>query len=230
MGTGNLRVSHGDRQFEGETFAWRLGARAVAGAGDPEEEWGCSPAARPPAPTAHKKTCAMQRPENSPSEEGGLAAMHPVQEGMIEVFTGVVRILGLPPSVGGIYGLFFTSPEPLSLDDVVGRLRISKGSASQGLRLLRTLGALRPSNHHEGRREFFEPDTELKKLVSGFIGSQVLPELERTRASSDHLHALLDEAGDDDDLVPFLRERLRKLDSWQGRGRQVLKLLHRFLD
>jgi DNA-binding transcriptional regulator GbsR (MarR family) len=155
--------------------------------------------------------------------------LHPVQEGIIEVFTGMVRMLGLPPSVGAIYGVYFTSPRPLSLDDVVERLRISKGSASQGLQLLRTLGAVRSSEHHEGRREYFEPDTHLKRLVGGFIKSQVLPELERTRATTDHLRTILDEE-EGGEMADFLRDRLDRLDSWQGRSRQILRVLHRFLD
>jgi hypothetical protein len=54
----------------------------------------------------------------------------------------VVQIFGVPKSVGQIYGLLYASPEPLSFSDIVVRLGISKGSASQGLRLLRSLGAI----------------------------------------------------------------------------------------
>jgi DNA-binding transcriptional ArsR family regulator len=61
----------------------------------------------------------------------------------IELFAEVVYALGLPKSVGQIYGLLYASPAPLSFSDIVERLDISKGSASQGLQLLRTLGAIK---------------------------------------------------------------------------------------
>ena len=58
-------------------------------------------------------------------------------------FSEVVQVFGVPKSVGQIYGLLYASPEPLSFSDIVERLDISKGSASQGLQLLRSLGAIK---------------------------------------------------------------------------------------
>ena len=52
-------------------------------------------------------------------------------------------MLGLPKSIGEIYGLLYVTQEALSLDDLVSRLGISKGSTSQGLKMLRKLGAVR---------------------------------------------------------------------------------------
>ncbi len=64
------------------------------------------------------------------------------QSECIELFAEVVYALGLPRSIGQIYGLLYASPAPLSFSDIVERLEISKGSASQGLQLLRSLGAI----------------------------------------------------------------------------------------
>ncbi len=151
-----------------------------------------------------------------------------VESGVVELFSGMVRMIGLPPSIGAIYGLLFISREPLCLDDLVEKLDISKGSASQGLGVLRDFGALRPAPN-SGRREYFVADQELKKLVGGFLRSEVIPQLDRGATTVD---ALLQTAGDNpsEEQRAFLRERLSKLGGWQRRGRQVLGLLHRFLD
>ena len=61
-------------------------------------------------------------------------------------FSEAVQVFGVPKSVGQIYGLLYASPEPLSFSDIVERLDISKGSASQGLQLLRSLGAINVAN------------------------------------------------------------------------------------
>ena len=58
-------------------------------------------------------------------------------------FAEVIQIFGVPKSVGQIYGLLYASPVPLSFSDIVERLGISKGSASQGLQFLRSLGAIK---------------------------------------------------------------------------------------
>ena len=60
-----------------------------------------------------------------------------------ELFAEVVHALGFPRSIGQIYGLLYASPDPLSFSDIVKQLEISKGSASQGLHLLRSLGAIK---------------------------------------------------------------------------------------
>ena len=66
-----------------------------------------------------------------------------IDERIISFFQDGAKILGLPKSVGEIYGLLFASPKPLTMLDLIDQLGISKGSASQGLRMLRALGAVR---------------------------------------------------------------------------------------
>ena len=61
----------------------------------------------------------------------------------IDMFINFLRIIGLQKSIGEIYGLLFVSAKPLSMDDIMNRLDISLGAASQGLKLLRGLGAVK---------------------------------------------------------------------------------------
>jgi len=67
----------------------------------------------------------------------------PVEVEVIQLFVQFSRTVGQPRSIAEIYGLLFVSHQPLTLDDLVERLRLSKGSASQGLKYLRELGAVR---------------------------------------------------------------------------------------
>jgi hypothetical protein len=66
----------------------------------------------------------------------------PFETECVAFFSDVVQVFGVPKSIGQIYGLLYASPTPLSFSDIVERLDISKGSASQGLQLLRSLGAV----------------------------------------------------------------------------------------
>ena len=154
--------------------------------------------------------------------------LDPVESEVVDIFSGMVRMLGLPPSVGAIYGLLFITREPVCLDDFVARLGISKGSASQGLAFLRRLGALRPAVV-SARREYFTADLELKKLVGAYLRSEVIPQIDYGMAAVNSLKAKVD-ANPGDERAGFLRERLAKLGTWQKRGGQVLGLVHRFLD
>lgn len=155
-----------------------------------------------------------------------VSSLSDIEQRVIEVFVDGVRVLGLPPSIGEIYGLLFMSPDPLSLDDLVSRLAISKGSASQGLRTLKELGAVREASSNGVRRVFYEADVELKRLVGGFIREQVRPHLESGQLK---VGRLIEAVGEQEDpaLRDFYDERVAKLEGWMRRSRMVLPVLQK---
>lgn len=164
----------------------------------------------------------------SPESETRALGLTPLQRQVVDFFVDGVRVLGLPRSLGEIYGLLFISTEPLSLDDLVRDLGISKGSASQGLRTLRTLGAVREASGNGDRRTYYEPAVDLKRLVGGFIREQVRPHLDSGKTK---LESIADTANLNTDPVEreFLTERIERLQSWMTRGGKVLPVLQKIL-
>jgi len=152
--------------------------------------------------------------------------MDPLERQVVDVFVDGVRVLGLPKSIGEIYGLLFISKEPLALDDLVKRLQISKGSASQGLRTLKSLGAVREISGE--RRTHYEPAIELKRLVGGFIREQVRPHLKSGKVK---INRLAETAQDIPDLEQrqFLSERIERLEAWMNSSGKVLPILQKIL-
>lgn len=156
--------------------------------------------------------------------------LSPIEEQVISLFVDGVRVLGLPRSVGEIYGLLYISPAPLSLDDLVERLGISKGSASQGLRTLKTLGAVREANPNgqPERRTYYEPAIELKRLVGGFIREQIRPHLDSGKSKVGEL-ASAAAAIDHPEYRQFLKDRIERLNHWMKTGGKVLPILQKLL-
>jgi DNA-binding transcriptional regulator GbsR (MarR family) len=154
--------------------------------------------------------------------------LDPLERQVVAVFVDGVRVLGLPRSIGEIYGLLFISQTGLSLDDLVQRLHISKGSASQGLRMLKNLGAVRETQGGAERRTYYEPAIELKRLAGGFIREQVRPHLESGKTK---IGILAEKAQDidDPDRRKFLSERVERLDTWMRSGGKVLPVLQKLL-
>lgn len=155
------------------------------------------------------------------------SSLNPIERQVVNVFVDGVRVLGLPRSIGEIYGLLYITSSPLSLDDLVVKLGISKGSASQGLRLLKSLGAVRESERITDRRTHFEPAVELKRLVGGFIREQVRPHLESGKSKVKQLEAMIPDV--ENDHQEFIKDRVERLDQWMRRGGQVLPLLQKIL-
>ena len=141
-------------------------------------------------------------------------------------FGETARVIGVPPSVGQIYGLLYASPEPLSFTDIVGQLNISNGSASQGLQLLRSLGAVRSLEVENDRREYFEPELGLRRLVGGVLRERIVP---LATAGSDRLEGLRDLAERSGAAKNFHLKRVRQLTIWRKRLRLVLPVLDTLL-
>ena len=151
-----------------------------------------------------------------------------IEKEVVSLFADGVRVAGLPRSIGEIYGLLFISQEPLSLDDLVKGLGISKGSASQGLKFLRTLGAFREVDGPDARRTYFEADIKLKKLVGGFIREQLRPHFD---SGKNRIKALENEVTNEDDAArrAFYEERVKKLERWLKQAKLLLPLVQRVL-
>lgn len=112
------------------------------------------------------------------SSNGSSPELNPFQIQAVSFFVHAFAVLSLPRSIGEIYGLLFSTEEPLSLDDIIVRLRISKGSASEGLRWLRSLGAVNPVYLPGVRKEHFTAETSLRKLASGYLRDRIHPHME----------------------------------------------------
>ena len=139
-----------------------------------------------------------------------VGALNEVERRIVDFCCDGVKIVGLPRSIGEIYGLLFVSRQPQSLDDLVARLGISKGSASQGLKLLRTLGAIRQVDGLDSRRTYYEADIKLKSLVGGFVREEVRPHLRSGDAELDVI-AEVGAAKEDLENRAFYENRVKRL-------------------
>jgi DNA-binding transcriptional regulator GbsR (MarR family) len=143
-----------------------------------------------------------------------------VEVEVIHLFVQLSRALGQPPSVAEIYGLLFISPRPMPQDEFIERLNLSKGSASQGLRYLLDLGAVRTVYVAGDRRVHYEAVAELRNLANRFLRQQVFTYFDD---SKDRLDRLMVEARDVAEIDrEFTLGRIRMLKSWQKNAKRVL--------
>src|ERR1035441_8765355 len=106
---------------------------------------------------------------------------------IIAFFVQLSRLLGQPRSLAELYGLLFISGRPLAMDDLIERLQLSKGSASQGLKFLRNIGAVRMVYMAGERRVHYEAVAELRNLASRFLRDQIVPHLDNGQARLDRI-------------------------------------------
>ncbi|MBL9156018.1 MAG: hypothetical protein JNJ70_01005 [Verrucomicrobiales bacterium] len=117
----------------------------------------------------------MSEPASEPKVAEGL---HAVESGFVHFFVHLATTVGLPRSVGEIFGFLFAADQPIAFDEVVARLGISKGSASQGLRLLTKIGAVSQVYVPRDRRTFYVAETRMRQLFSHALQESLRPHLE----------------------------------------------------
>jgi len=156
--------------------------------------------------------------------------LSPLERESVDYFVSLVQIFGLPKSIGQIYGLLFVSPDPLPMDRIVEELGISKGSASQGLALLRTLGAVTTHQILGDRREHFRADLNVSRIVSHFFDNRLKDRLEHGDA---RLESMLRLAKESEQSVSEgetnILSRVQALQKWQKRGSSIIPMITRWL-
>ena len=91
------------------------------------------------------------------------------RDNFIEGAGHLASTIGLSRVIGQLYAILFLSNEPLCLDDMAERLKISKGNASVNIRELEKLGVVRKVWVKGSRRDFYEAELDLEKLIKNGI-------------------------------------------------------------
>jgi DNA-binding transcriptional regulator GbsR (MarR family) len=157
----------------------------------------------------------------------GTAPLNPVEVEVIHLFVQFSRALGQPRSVAEIYGLLFISHRPLPMDELIGRLKLSKGSASQGLRYLLDLGAVRTVYVAGDRRTHYEAVAELRNLAGRFLRQQILTHFQDSGARLNHITAEAQKLSEEERKHAVARVKM--LRSWEKNAKRMLPLVLRLL-
>lgn len=153
--------------------------------------------------------------ELAPLDEQKSARRSELEEELINLFARMGRIVGFPRSFAEIYGILFASPEPLAMEQIIGRAGLSQGAVSQGLRQLRALGAIQPVYVTGDRRTFFDIEDNLRKVAAGFLKEQILPQLEDWPDRIERIGRICSESGAEGNTS--LGTRIEKLRGWHQR-------------
>jgi DNA-binding transcriptional regulator GbsR (MarR family) len=129
---------------------------------------------------------------------------------------------GINRTMGQIHALLYVSPRPLSMDEIMERLRISRGNASMNLRALEDWGVVQRAHFTGDRREYFQTLTDVWELFHTLVRERKRREFDPTVRSLRQFLAEAEAASDSADLALY-RERLGNLMS-------LLELMERVAD
>lgn len=87
------------------------------------------------------------------------------KEKFISTWGSLGTLWGINKAMAQIHALLFVSPEPLSMEDIMEELHISRGNTSMNLRQLIDWGIVFKTSVAGERKEFFESEKDVYELA-----------------------------------------------------------------
>lgn len=116
--------------------------------------------------------------ENGKGQNRNLTVVH---DSMLDGLSQLSDYFGFSKVMGQLYGVLLLSPEPLSLDEMMERLEISKASVSMNMRTLEHMGMVRQVwvRGKGGRRKYYEAETDFVQIVTNILSGREMRDVER---------------------------------------------------
>lgn len=148
----------------------------------------------------------------------GHSDLNYVHNSMLDGLGQLADYFGFSKVMGQLYGALLLSAEPLSLDDLMERLDISKASVSMNMRTLEHMGMVRQVwvRGRGGRRKYYEAETDFWQIISNILSGREMRDVDRALSVMEHdverlskARALMSE--EDDKLAQLYLERIAQI-------------------
>lgn len=153
-----------------------------------------------------------------------------VSTSILEGLGQLAGYFGFSKMMGQLFGALLLSPEPLSLDDLMDRLSISKASVSTNLRTLEHMGIVREAWVKDDRRKYYRAETDFWRIVSNVLASRELRDVNRALNVLSEGHqqlrgSLPDMSDDERAMAEYYAERLVQLEEFFRLAQMILNAL-----
>jgi len=157
-------------------------------------------------------------------------SLEKAQDIFLEKVNKICREFGLNNVMAQLYTVLYLSNEPLSLNDMVERLKISKGSVSVNIRGLERYGVAKRIWVKGSRRDYYEAETDIYKVISDRIKAMTNRRLSEVENMIKSVCKILDliEAKDakEKESVGLFKQRVNKLKGLHNRAQSLFNLLN----
>ncbi len=98
----------------------------------------------------------------------------------IQTWGSLGTLWGINKAMAQIHALLLISPEPLSVEDVMGELHISRGNTSMNLRQLIDMGIVYKTSKVGERKEYFGTEKDVNELAKQIARERSRREIQPT--------------------------------------------------
>lgn len=91
------------------------------------------------------------------------------KDNFIQGMSRVTHFWGFPKAMGAIYGAIYLSPTPVSLDELVVQVNVSKGAVSTNVRMLERLNMVHRQVQVGDRKDYYIAEADFWKVMKSIM-------------------------------------------------------------
>ncbi|MCK5533896.1 transcriptional regulator [bacterium] len=154
-----------------------------------------------------------------------------IEEEFIETIGQLSESLSINRIVGQLYALLFLSPGPLSLDDMVDKLKISKGNASVNIRELERWNAVKKVWIKGERKNFYRANLDVLKIVINCFKNGLIQRMKKSTDKIAKTQETLNKSSslfinkEEKNIAEIYQDRLKRIKEISEKTENLVKVL-----
>lgn len=132
----------------------------------------------------------------------------------IQGMSRISHFWGFPKAMGAIFGAIYLAPQPISLDDLVAQVGVSKGAVSTNVRNLERLGMIHKHLQIGDRKDYYIAETDFWKIIRNLLREREKSEFDRAlRTVTESMDLIANVPSDptERELAQFYRGRMQEM-------------------
>jgi DNA-binding transcriptional regulator GbsR (MarR family) len=132
----------------------------------------------------------------------------------IQGMSRISSFWGFPKAMGAIYGAIYLSPNPLSLDEIVIQVGVTKGAVSTHVRQLERLSMVHKHLQLGDRKDYYTAETDFWKMIRTILQQREQNEFDKALNTVTESISMLEQSEEDPELSLFYRGRMKAMQSF----------------
>src|SRR5690606_8944991 len=137
----------------------------------------------------------------------------------------LMEFWGFKRPMGRVWALLYLTPGPLGAAEIGSELRMSAGAVSMALYELLQWGAVRKNWRPGERRDYYEAETGIGRLVQRVLRERELVLVQKFAETLESAERRLGQSPEPDPALEFKRTRLKRLEALAKLGESLLSAL-----
>lgn len=135
-------------------------------------------------------------------------------DNFVQGMSRIASFWGFPRAMGAIYGSIYLSPNPLSLDEIVELVGVSKGAVSTHVRHLERLNMVHKHLEIGDRKDYYTAETDFWKMIRSILSQREVNEFDKAINTVSESLDMAAESEADPELSRFYQERMKSMQAF----------------